>query len=177
MSDKITEWTFSVDRDKLKEKFQFESGIIISRKSNTDDFFRHIIEKLPSLAEGGIVSKEVADRISIDRGLEIPLSCSIELEQHNIDRYFEKVEDEFSSDIKRKCYNCQKEIDYGDFCRTNRTTTPGEVLENVWKSPYVELYCCTCFRKGVYLDKMIKKRERLLNKAYRLNEKFGFLTD
>lgn len=75
----------------------------------------------------------------------------------------------------RKCYNCQKEIGYGDFWITNHNIMSNEILEKMWKSPYVELFCCTCFRKGVYLDKIIKKRERLLNKAYRINEKFGFL--
>ena len=99
----------------------------------------------------------------------------VSMNGNEVDRYFEKVEAEFSSDRKRKCYNCQKEISYSDFYISNQWKMNKEQLRLIWESPYIELYCCKCYRKKDLFEKLEKKRERLLNKAYRINEKFGFL--
>ena len=123
------------------------------------------LESIIPLQEGGIVSKLMVDLLSRIHAPEepiIPLPHNEGMEQ-------------------RKCFNCQKEIGYWEYILRNYEEMSEEVLENIWKSPYVQLYCCSCFRKKNKepnsFDKLVKKRERLLNKAYRINEKFGFLVD
>lgn len=200
----ITEWTISIDRGNLKETLKMESGIFISRKGKTEDFFDFLINRInpglphythalvkggfvgneegevelecaKGLLAGGIVSRETADFLS-QEFLNFLHPLRDEMYGTPIDTSL-NVWDEGMG--KRKCLNCQTEIGFGDFRVRNQKEIPKEDLEKIWKSPYVQLYCCSCFRKqereNKLFDKLVKKRERLLNKAYRINEKFGFL--
>lgn len=195
MAEKITEWTISIDRGKLEEEIQLEAGIIISRKSHTNDLFNIFINcvnsSIPShlylirkeemlvsqrfpknslfgkLKEGELVSKEIFGHDPEEPLVPFPPPMK---------NWNEGLED-------RKCFNskCQKKIGYGEFRMRNALKLSKEALENIWNSPYVQLYCCSCFRKKrrdkESFNKLAKKRERLLNKAYKINEKFGFLVD
>ncbi|KKK98581.1 hypothetical protein LCGC14_2641340 [marine sediment metagenome] len=141
-----------------------EGGIVRTRPLHYGEPIDELEAIIP-LQEGGIVSKLMADLLSRIHAPEepiIPLPHNEGMEQ-------------------RKCFNCQKEIGYWEYILRNYEEMSEEVLENIWKSPYVQLYCCSCFRKKNKepnsFDKLVKKRERLLNKAYRINEKFGFLVD
>ena len=156
--------------------------------------FRDLIEKipkLPRLQEGGIVTKSTLTYICQDRGNEIPLNrVQIEGEfpsEEQARLFISMLEDlpaesififgpsEPKDDLheKRECFNCHREIGFTGFYIRNKDMTK-EQLEKIWESPYIELYCCSCFRKEENKEESLKKREKLLNKAERICEKFGY---
>ena len=46
----------------------------------------------------------------------------------------------------RKCFLCRVEIYYDTFQRRN-LKMDWEIGEKIWKSPHVQLLCCTCVHK------------------------------
>ena len=203
MNENIVEYKIRGDKEGVEETLKFKSGIVISRKVQTD-LFDFILQEASTYAgvpisigfkekleEGGIVSKETADLLSQDKG-QLPLGgLAIQRGSEFMNGNYHSENDMeriipldeitmWKGDMgleRRKCFHCQKQIGYGDFWSRNHGKMSDETLENIWKSPYVQLYCCTCFSKKGLFEKLAKKNERLLNKAYKLNEKFGFLVD
>lgn len=76
----------------------------------------------------------------------------------------------------RECFNpkCKRILDFFDFEVMNDEKYPLKQLKKIWNSPHIELYCCTCYKKQGLFEKQAKKEERLLKKAERIMEKFGF---
>ncbi len=44
----------------------------------------------------------------------------------------------------RKCYGCNNELSFFDYCSINIKRSLDELI-NIWKSSKVEIYCCNCF--------------------------------
>ena len=57
---------------------------------------------------------------------------------------------------RRKCFKCQIEMYYVDYFRSNISTTPMRQLEEIWKSPHIQLYCCNCYKR----KRLFKKIKR-----------------
>ena len=184
MSD-ITKWEISIDRGKMEETLKTSPGVVISRKAHPKDFFNFIVNQVSNEIPNRIHALVEGSFVGANDG-EIELDCARNPLEGGIVRtmpfhYGENHRVLDSNHPLRKCFGCQTKIGFGDFRRRNCHTIRQKDLEKIWDSPYIQLYCCTCFKKKekdkVSFDKFIKKRERLLNKAYRINEKFGFLID
>ncbi len=56
---------------------------------------------------------------------------------------------EFNPDaIKRKCYRCGSELNYQEYINAN-PKIPRRLLDDYWFNEDIELYCCSCFSKGM----------------------------
>lgn len=146
------------------------------------------IPKLPRLQEGGIVTKSTLALLCQEGGNEIPLN-RVQIEggfpSEEQSRLFISTMEELSAlpiflpstndklHKTRKCFKCQMIIGFTGFYIRNKDMTK-EQLEKIWDSPYVQLFCCSCFRKEENKEESLKKREKLLNKAERICEKFGY---
>ncbi|MGQ4873916.1 MAG: Rab family GTPase [Promethearchaeia archaeon] len=49
--------------------------------------------------------------------------------------------------IIRKCFRCNRTLYYYEFYSTNISKFPENTLIKIWMSPYVQLYCCNCYKK------------------------------
>ena len=119
--------------------------------------------------------------------LVIPLEIPIVLDGVNVDR-FKKIK-KHPLDVKypHVCFKCKTPIIFGELFNANRRNYEyGKLqfdiplyrrLKKLWKSHFVEFFCCTCHRKKQDIELIVAKQERLKRKAKRLCEKFGFDID
>lgn len=54
----------------------------------------------------------------------------------------------------RKCYKCNKYLDFDDFFHTNIQIYEKNELYRLWQSNYLELYCCQCYNE-IYCETML----------------------
>lgn len=47
----------------------------------------------------------------------------------------------------RKCFACGKSLFYHEFSDSNRKTYDEERLLELWESPYLQFYCCSCYKE------------------------------
>ena len=72
------------------------------------------------------------------------------------------------------CFECGKKLYFNELLVRNRKLYTREQLEKLWKCKHVYFYCCSCFRKKEIEEKQAAKNKRLIKKAKRICEKFGF---
>lgn len=77
--------------------------------------------------------------------------------------------------MARKCFNleCSTGLSFSNFCITNKDLSLTQ-KEKIWESPHVGLYCCKCFKEKEKWEALKKKHKKLLNKADRICDKFGY---
>ena len=111
-----------------REKYNFHQVIEVSARSNNN--LELLFESAVALGmyNKGLVEKSEFEEYSshIHNRIEEP--------------YIEPHEK-----ILRKCYECGQRLYFYEFASTNPNYDQ-EVLVNIWKSPYVEILCCKCFR-------------------------------
>ncbi|MHA1756788.1 MAG: Rab family GTPase [Promethearchaeota archaeon] len=49
--------------------------------------------------------------------------------------------------IIRKCFKCNRPLYYYEFYSANISKFPEDTLIKIWMSPYIQLYCCYCYKK------------------------------
>lgn len=191
MPDEITEYTISVDRGKLKETLKTESGVVINRKGQTEDMLSYIQNKCafpfnpldvkyphPNEILYGKTSdiiKEIMEEVNhfvMPSFLEVPVSIEC-LVINPLDVKYPHV-----------CFKCKTPIIFEELFNANRRNHEFRKLQfdmplyrslkKLWKSKYVEFFCCTCHRKKKDLELIVTKQERLKKKAKRICEKFGY---
>lgn len=82
------------------------------------------------------------------------------------------------------CFKCKTPVIFRELFNANRRNYEyGKLqfdmplyrrLKKMWKSRFVEFFCCTCHRKKQDIELIVAKQERLKRKAKRICEKFGF---
>ncbi len=63
---------------------------------------------------------------------------------------------------KKKCWSCGTILCFKDFCLTNQKISQENAVK-LWDSPYVELYCCNCFKR-VKRKLQEEKKKKILNR-------------
>ena len=173
--------SIGIDRGGIVKPGTMIPGDPIDEKESITLLHEPFIPEDQMYGEGGFVLKEISESLPRRHDHEVPMisigfdpAMTIPEPPPEAISWNEGMEG-------RKCLNCQKEIGFGDYCIRNESKISKENLVKIWESPYVQLYCCSCFRKqeqdSKLFERLAKKRERLINKAYRLCEKFGFLVD
>lgn len=61
----------------------------------------------------------------------------------------------------RHCWDCDRNLHFFDFTQANYES-PVRHLKKLWKSPYVELLCCTCKRKR----EMINIADKIIDEEF-----------
>ena len=62
--------------------------------------------------------------------------------------------------MKRRCYKCNRPINFGEFLIRNRGLSKERVIK-LWENNHIEFYCCLCYNKMKKERKLKKKREVL----------------
>ncbi len=68
-------------------------------------------------------------------------SLKEELEERIVSNIFDP--NEFST---KKCWNCKRILHFCEFSSSNSGLNR-ERLINLWESPYIQLYCCSCYKE------------------------------
>ncbi|KKK98017.1 hypothetical protein LCGC14_2646950 [marine sediment metagenome] len=65
---------------------------------------------------------------------------------------------------KRICFKCQKVMHFVHFYRNNLSEIPMLQLEKIWKTPHIQLYCCSCYESKLLFKKWRKKTQERFTK-------------
>ena len=136
---------------------------IILVGNKTDLFYLNTVNRgyLSSLVEnhGFIGSIETSARNNHNLGVLFELATGIAM--YNKGLISEDSLESFKGDIKkrikepnikphekktRKCWNCGNTLYFYEFCDSNTKISEERLLE-LWKSPYLQFFCCNCFNK------------------------------
>jgi len=78
----------------------------------------------------------------------------------------------YDKEYPHKCFDCKQQIHFAHaWGKAREQNISKKQFVNMWKSEVVEFYCCYCFNK---IEKIEKKNTRLLAKAKRICDKFGY---
>ncbi|MGV9141826.1 MAG: hypothetical protein ACOC1X_02700 [Promethearchaeota archaeon] len=69
----------------------------------------------------------------------------IEITRENIEVRREDPEYIELSEIRKNCFNCGKPIYFGDFYSVNSNKVAFSQAIKLWKSKYVQFFCCSCY--------------------------------
>ena len=138
-----------------------EQIILVGNK--TDLFYLNTVNRgyLSSLVEnhGFIGSIETSARNN--HNLEVLFELATGIAMYNKGLISEDSLESFKGDIKkrikepnfkphekkiRKCWNCGNTLYFYEFCDSNTKISEERLLE-LWKSPYLQFFCCNCFNK------------------------------
>lgn len=57
----------------------------------------------------------------------------------------------YASDVKRKCYKCERKLNFNEYILGNAHDNDKELkhLVALWNREEIEFYCCNCYRKEI----------------------------
>jgi Ras-related protein Rab-7A len=57
----------------------------------------------------------------------------------------------------RKCYKCNRSLFFHEFSDSNNKLYSEQRLLELWESPYLQFYCCNCYKESIEKNKRNKK--------------------
>lgn len=114
----------------ILEKFKISHFIETSARNN------HNIDALFELATG---SAMLDKKIINEQDFKVFKEIIREKIQEPLPEPHEK--------LIRKCWRCGRALFFYEFCDSNNQNYDEERLLELWESPYLQFYCCSCFKE------------------------------
>ena len=138
-----------------------EQIILVGNK--TDLFYLQTVNRgyLSSIVEKHGLLGFIETSARNDQNLEVLFELATGIAMHNKGFIRQDSLESFKLDIKkrikepiikpyvkkiRKCWKCGNNLYFYEFCDSNIKTGEKRLLE-LWKSPYLQFFCCNCFDK------------------------------
>lgn len=146
-----------------KANIKPEQIILVGNK--TDLFYLHTINRgyLSSVVEDHGLCEFIETSARNNHNLEVLFEFATGIAMYNKGLISEDSLECFKGDIKkrikepnikphvkkiRKCWKCGNNLYFYEFCDSNTEISEKRLLE-LWKSPYLQFFCCNCYKNFI----------------------------